>query len=95
MADPVEQLSRSIGEAVDAPVELERPGDSSHGDYATNVALQLAGRLRRPPREIAEELALAARALDHVAAATVAGPGFVNLELTDAWFAETLGERAR
>ena len=90
MADPVEQLSRSIGEAIGAPVDLERPGDPTHGDYATNVALQLAGRLRRPPREIAEGLALAARALDHVASASVAGPGFVNLELTDAWFTQTL-----
>ena len=90
MADPVEQLSRSIEEAIGAPVDLERPGDPTHGDYATNVALQLAGRLRRPPREIAEGLALAARALDHVASAAVAGPGFVNLELTDAWFTQTL-----
>ena len=90
MADPVEQLSRSIEEAIGAPVDLERPGDPTHGDYATNVALQLAGRLRRPPREIAEGLALAARSLDHIASASVAGPGFVNLELTDAWFTQTL-----
>jgi len=88
--DPVERLSRSIGEAIGAPVALERPGDPTHGDYATNVALQLGGRLRRPPREIAEELARSARELDHVASAAVAGPGFVNLELTDAWFVETL-----
>lgn len=90
VADPVEQLARAIAEAAGAPVDLERPGDPSHGDYATNVALQLSGRLRRPPREIAEELALAARALDFVATASVAGPGFVNLELKDAWFTATL-----
>ncbi len=90
MADPVGKLSRSLGEAIGAAVDLERPGDPTHGDYATNVALQLAGRLRRPPREIAEELALAARALAHVDAASVAGPGFVNLELADTWFTETL-----
>ena len=90
MSDPVSQLSRSLGEAIGAPITLERPGDPTHGDYATTVALQLAGRLRRPPREIAEELALSARELAHVASASVAGPGFVNLELTDAWFAEAL-----
>ncbi len=90
MADPVEQLELAIAEAAGAPVDLERPGDPAHGDYATNVALQLAGRLRRPPREIADELARAAATLDNVASATVAGPGFVNLELKDEWFIETL-----
>ena len=90
MSDPVQRLALALGKAAGAPVDLERPGDPSHGDYATNVALQLAGRLRRPPREIAEALALAAAGLDNVARASVAGPGFVNLELKDAWFTETL-----
>ena len=90
MIDPVSQLALALSEAAGAPVALERPGDPSHGDYATNVALQLAGRLRRPPREIAEKLATAAGALAHVASASVAGPGFVNLTLDDTWFAETL-----
>ena len=90
MADPVERLARALADAAGAPVVLERPADPAHGDYATNVALQLAGRAGRPPREIAEELAFAAAALDGVARASVAGPGFVNLELDDTWFAQTL-----
>jgi arginyl-tRNA synthetase len=90
LADPVALLAGALAEAAGAPVTLERPSDPEHGDYATNVALQLAGRLRRPPREIAEELAAAATALEGVARATVAGPGFVNLELADDWFARTL-----
>ena len=90
MTDPVERLARALADAAGAPVVLERPADPAHGDYATNVALQLAGRTRRPPREIAEELALAAAALDGVASASVAGPGFVNLVLDDSWFARTL-----
>ena len=73
-----------------AELELERPGEPEHGDYATNVALQLAGTRRRPPREIAAEIAEAAAALDAVERAEVAGPGFVNLFLGDGWFASAL-----
>ena len=40
-----------------SPVELERPSDASHGDYATNVALRLAPQRRQSPRELAQELA--------------------------------------
>jgi len=90
VTDPVERLARALADAAGAPVVLERPADPAHGDYATNVALQLAGRTRRPPREIAEELALTAATLDGVARASVAGPGFVNLELDDSWLAQTL-----
>ncbi len=42
-----------------APVELERPADPTHGDYATNVALRMAPQRGRPPRELAEEIAQA------------------------------------
>ena len=90
MPDPVEQLARGLALAAGAPVVLERPANPAHGDYATNVALQLAGREGRSPREIAEDLAASATALDGVARASVAGPGFVNLELDDGWFAQTL-----
>ena len=50
------------------PVELERPADPAHGDYATNVALRLAGQRRQPPREVADELAAHVAQLDGVAA---------------------------
>ena len=85
-------LADALSAAAGAPVTLDRPSDAAHGDYATNVALQLAGKLKRPPREIAEELASAAARLDGVRGATVAGPGFVNLDLDDAWFARALAE---
>ncbi|MFL5942837.1 MAG: arginine--tRNA ligase [Gaiellaceae bacterium] len=75
-----------------AELELERPGEAEHGDYATNVALRLAGVRRRAPREIAAEIADAAASLDAVERAEVAGPGFVNLFLGDDWFAAGLGE---
>ncbi len=90
--DPVGALAAALASAAGAPVLLERPADPAHGDYATNVALQLAGPSRRPPREIAEELATAAATLGGVAEASVAGPGFVNLRLADPWFAATLAD---
>jgi arginyl-tRNA synthetase len=81
-----------LSELAGAPVELERPNDPAHGDYATNVAMRLAPVQRRSPREVGEELAAAAAGLDEVERTDVAGPGFVNLWLTPAWFGEALGE---
>jgi arginyl-tRNA synthetase len=65
-------------------IELTRPAEQ-FGDYATNVALQLAAQLNKNPREIAEQLAAALKsASDKIADVTIAGPGFINLTLTDA-----------
>ncbi|HET9213129.1 MAG TPA: hypothetical protein VFN93_00115, partial [Gaiellaceae bacterium] len=83
-----DELARSAG----APVVLERPAKAEHGDYATNVALRLAGAQQRPPLEIASELAEAAAALRAVERAETAPPGFVNLWLAPAWYGEALGE---
>ncbi len=77
----------------DVEPRFERPRDPSHGDWATNVALTLAGRLKSPPRAIAERLAQALRErlaqaeargegeAFGIAAVEVAGPGFLNLRL--------------
>src|SRR5918996_97935 len=83
-----EKLSRAAG----TDVRLERPGKPEHGDYATNVALQLAGARRRPPMEIAAELRDVAGALPGVEDAAVAPPGFLNLRMSSAWFGEALAE---
>jgi len=85
-ADPVSSLAEALG----PDVELERPGEASHGDYATNAALKLAGVRRQAPREIAQQLAAQAEALPQIERAEIAGPGFVNLFLADAWFGEAL-----
>ena len=92
MPDAVARLEARLSELAGAAVELERPNDPSHGDYATNVAMRLAPVQRRSPRELGEELAAAAAGLDEVERAEVAGPGFVNFWLTPAWFGEALGE---
>ena len=66
----------------DATVELSRP-DPKFGDFATNVALQLAKPLGKNPREIAEILAGELRKTDDFTEVNVAGPGFINLRLSD------------
>jgi len=64
-----------------AEVTVERPRNPEHGDYATNVALQVGKKAGVNPRELAGWLAEALTAADGIAAAEVAGPGFVNLRI--------------
>src|SRR6266516_6281807 len=90
--DPVARLAAELSETVGAPLELDRPSDPAHGDYATNAALRLAPQRRQAPRELAEEIAAAAAAVPAVERAEIAGPGFVNLWLMDAWLADALCE---
>ena len=65
-------------------VVIERPRHADHGDYATNVALQLGKKLGVNPRELAGWLADAFAAAAGIAKAEVAGPGFVNIWLAAA-----------
>jgi arginyl-tRNA synthetase len=76
---------------VEMPVELTRP-EEQFGDYATNIALRLSKQAGKPPREIAEALAgkLRAGLAEQVSAVTVAGPGFINLTLSDGALARAL-----
>jgi arginyl-tRNA synthetase len=75
--------------AVETTPGLTRP-EEQFGDLTTNIALQLAGRLGRPPREIAEELVVALREAcgEAVAGITIAGPGFINITLADSLLIE-------
>src|ERR671914_2301097 len=91
-ANAVERLALALGEAIGTEVELERPNDPAHGDYAASAAMRLAPVRRRAPRELGEEIAATALALPDVERAEVAGPGFVNLWLADEWYAEALDE---
>jgi arginyl-tRNA synthetase len=67
--------------ALPATVTVERPRNPEHGDYASNLALQLAKKVGANPRELAEWLADALAQADGIASAEVAGPGFINLRL--------------
>jgi arginyl-tRNA synthetase len=83
----VERALAELNATANGPVEvwLERPRDPSHGDWATNVALALAKRIGRNPRELATAIAtridLAGTGLQTV---EVAGPGFLNFRLATA-----------
>lgn len=65
-------------------VKVERPRNPEHGDYATNVAMQVAKKAGLNPRELAGLLAEALSATDGVESAEVAGPGFLNIRLAAA-----------
>jgi arginyl-tRNA synthetase len=90
LPDPVARLAAALAEIAGAPVELERPGDPAHGDYATNVALRVAPSRGRAPLELAEEIAAAALERGLVGTAETAGAGFVNLRVSDGWISESL-----
>ncbi|MBE1575819.1 arginine--tRNA ligase [Amycolatopsis roodepoortensis] len=62
-------------------VTIERPRNPEHGDYATNLALQVAKKAGMKPRDFADALAEALSATDGIDSAEVAGPGFLNLRL--------------
>jgi arginyl-tRNA synthetase len=67
--------------ALPGTVTVERPRNPEHGDYATNLALQLGKKVGANPRELAGWLAEALADQDGIASAEIAGPGFVNLRI--------------
>ena len=100
MSDPVSELRGAVSEAAadlrgDGPVDdakLDRPPRPDFGDYSTNAAMLLAPTLGEPPRAIAERLGetLGARLGSAVERVEIAGPGFLNLFMTDAWYLDSL-----
>ncbi|MDO4760573.1 MAG: arginine--tRNA ligase [Corynebacterium sp.] len=67
--------------ALPEQVVVERPRNPEHGDYATNLALQVAKKVGLNPRELATALAEALAETDGIATAEIAGPGFINIRL--------------
>ncbi|MDF2847492.1 MAG: arginine--tRNA ligase [Oerskovia sp.] len=78
-------------DAVPASVHVERPRQREHGDWATNVALQLAKKAGVAPRVLAEDLAQRLAAHPGIKSVDIAGPGFLNITLD----AAAAGELAR
>ena len=84
----MQELQTAVKEAVkdlfnvDIEPELTRP-EERFGDYVTNVAMQISDQVGKQPRELAEKLADELRKLPDIAEVTVAGPGFLNLFLTN------------
>ena len=92
MPSAVDRLAARIGDLLGSEVELERPSDPAHGDFATNIALRRAKQAGRPPRELAAEYAAKVVELAEIESAEVAGPGFLNLRLADEFFVGALAE---
>ena len=92
MVDLKQNLEQVIGDAVrvivpefaDTPVGLDRPKQAAHGDYASNIALSLAKRAKRNPRELAQALVAALPASSIIDRAEIAGAGFINIFVTHA-----------
>jgi arginyl-tRNA synthetase len=80
----------SAGE-LPSEVVVERPKNRDHGDWATNLALQFAGRFSLKPRELAEKVSELVLNLDGVAKVDIAGPGFINVTFS----AGSAGELAK
>ena len=104
MPDPVAELRAAVEAAAEslrdgkeggptAPV-LERPPKPEFGDYSTNAAMLIAPALGEQPRGTAEKLAAElGRTLEgSLEKVEVAGPGFLNLFLSDAWYRQAAGE---
>ena len=77
-------VARVLPAHADVPVALERPKQALHGDYASNVALALARRAQRNPRQLAEALIASLPSSPLIERAEIAGAGFINFFLTPA-----------
>jgi arginyl-tRNA synthetase len=102
VSSPLEELRAAVGAAAvkvrggagEAPAQtrVERPKRAGQGDYSTNVAMLLAPTMGAAPREIAARIgdALAEELSDELTGYEIAGPGFVNLTLSDSWHRRAL-----
>ena len=92
LSEAADAVAASVGlDAGGLPTpELERPRQKEHGDWATNLALVLAPKAGRPPREMAEALVAAFPSTDVVESLGVAGPEFINIRLRPVWLHDVL-----
>ncbi|HTY03971.1 MAG TPA: arginine--tRNA ligase [Rhodocyclaceae bacterium] len=81
LAELLRVALESVAPGATAEIQLERPRDATHGDFASNLGLQLARALKDNPRKIAERLVKELPASPLVAKAEVAGAGFINFRL--------------
>lgn len=85
------QAAGELPPALDfSAITAEPPRDAAHGDIATNAAMVLAKVAKKKPRDIAEPLLVRLKANPDVVDGSVAGPGFINLKLSDSFWRERL-----
>ena len=83
LTDLLEAGALNLPDGVPASVVVERPKNRDHGDYATNVALQLAKKAGLKPRDLAGLLAARLEKVDGIGAVDIAGPGFLNVTVAE------------
>ncbi len=90
----LEAIAAERGARLEQPcdVHFERPRQENHGDWATNVAMKYGGQVGLAPRELAARIATRIGSDPHIARVEVAGPGFINFYLSNAWMGETISE---
>ncbi|MDX9700045.1 MAG: arginine--tRNA ligase [Rhodocyclaceae bacterium] len=93
LAELLKTALKSVApELADTAIHLERPKQAGHGDFATNLAMQLAKPMRRNPRELATLLLAELPASPWVTKAEIAGAGFINFTLSNAVKTGVVGE---
>ena len=90
VADALERAHRDGVLNVDTVplIEVERPNNSDHGDFATNLPLRLARAARSNPLQLAEAIAARVETGPEIASVASAPPGFINFRLSDRWLQE-------
>lgn len=81
--------------SVNSKIEIERPERQEHGDFYSNVALQLNKEAGMPPRDLAERIIEQLPSSEKVTKVEVAGPGFINFFLSDEWLYQNIVDIAR
>ena len=72
-------------------IAFEKPNNTEHGDISTNIALQLASKLKNSPQNIAEQIVkLISNKSDYIKSIDIAGPGFINFKFTSKYYTEQL-----
>ncbi|WP_024821838.1 MULTISPECIES: arginine--tRNA ligase [Aminobacterium] len=103
MADVLQTLRGLLDNAVQSAAEergipteelpeyvIEKPKKAEHGDWATNIAMQLARVFKEKPRKLAEDLVARLADCDYFTSVEIAGPGFINFRLSQKWMGEAV-----
>lgn len=84
---------KSLGIEDSIEIAFEKPNNPEHGDISTNIALQLASKLKNSPRKIAEQIVeLISNKSDYISNIEIAGPGFINFKFSSKYFTEQLND---
>ena len=92
LKNTIQQALQNLGIETES-ISLEHPGDMTHGDFSTNVAMVVAKKVGKNPKVLAEELVaeLTRNQLPEISKIEIAGPGFINFHLTPEYFTKEVG----